>query len=104
MDVGKLELRTCQDFLKEFRDEMPNPKIVTWTREVCVFLSLGCKASVLPDSRGHQWSPRPMGTNASKALKYFLEIADTDQICDQLLALKTLGRCWDGWLDARLIL
>lgn len=40
---------TCQDFLKEFRDEMPNPKI---------------------------------------ALKYFLEIADTDQICDQLLALK----------------
>ena len=32
-----MELRTCQDFLKEFRDEMPNPKIAPWTREVCVF-------------------------------------------------------------------
>lgn len=44
-----------------------------------------------------------MVTNASKALKYFLEIADTDQICDQLLALKTLGRCWDGWLDGWMV-
>ena len=53
---------------------------------------------VLPDSRDQHES-----NASSKALKYFLEIADTDQICDQLLALKTLGRCWDGWLDARLI-